>query len=390
METTGTAQPTNQTQQASQTLPAADGIAVDSTAFMEAANAANGQTTSDATQQTTTESSQQQSPEQTVESALDDLGIDSFETPSAEAKPTDTTKSVEAEAAKKVEVERRNYEGFDPEDAEVLRRLGNRDFNLVQQVARKYADRVKTTTAELNEVKKQYEQVKSGALPDTYYAHPEAYKLSPDYKNIVNEYTQAEQFENHYLTQLERIRSGQPWERVVSDGSGGYTTVEVPALPVDEATGAVKIDAQADVRVSSLLSQAARAKENAKLALSQLRGGFAAKHEQANSRLTELEAKIFPKFSGDNYEGKEQVDNIFKSLPVEAGSEVFRRMYAKGTVAFGKLALLYDALLKKQNGTVATQQQQRSGGPGPDDFVAGNNKPAAVTMTVDQALSELS
>jgi hypothetical protein len=350
---------------------------------MEAANAANGQTTtSDTTQQT----EQQQSPEQTVVSALDDLGIDSFETPSAEAKPTDTTNEVK----KPAEVERRNYEGFDPEDAELLRKLPNREFNLVQQIARRYVEKAKTASAELTAVKQQYEQVKSGALPDTYYAHPEAYKLSPDYKNIVNEYTQAEQFESHYLTQLERIRSGQPWERVVSDGKGGYTTVEVPALPVDEATGAVKIDAQADVRVSSLLSQAARAKENAKLELSQLRGGFAAKHEQANSRLTDLESKIFTKFSGDNYDGKEQVDNIFKSLPVEAGSEVFRRMYAKGTVAFGKLAVLYDALLKKQSGIVATQQQQRSGGPGPDDFVAGNNKPAAVTMTVDQALSELS
>lgn len=386
METTGTAQPTNQTQQTSQaSLPLSDGVAVDANAFAEIANQANGQNDGNQTQQTA-ETQQTQTSEQTVESALDDLGVDSSELPTENPK-TETNKEQQTEQTQ--QPERRNYEGFDPEDAEVLRKLPNREFNLVQSIARRYVEKVKTTSAELAAVKQQFEQVKSGALPDAYYAHPEAYKLSPDYKNIVDEYTQAEQFESHYLTQLERIRGGQAWERVVSDGKGGYTTVEVPAPTPDPETGAMKIDAQADVRVSSLLAQAARAKDNAKTSLAQLRGGFAAKHEQANARLTDLEAKVFAKFSGDNYPEKAQVDNIFKSLPVEAGSEVFRRMYAKGTVAFGKLAVMYDALLKKQQGTAVNTQQQRSGGPGPDDFVHGNAKPAPTTMTVEQALAEL-
>lgn len=386
METTGTAQPTNQTQQTSQTsLPLSDGVAVDANAFADIANQANGQTDGS---QTEKQQTQTQTSEQTVESALDDLGVDSFELPTE--KKTDANAEQQTEQTQQqAQPERRNYEGFDPEDAEVLRKLPNREFNLVQSIARRYVEKAKTTATELATVKQQFEQVKSGALPDAYYAHPEAYKLSPEYKGIVDEYTQAEQFENHYLTQLERIRGGQAWERVVSDGKGGYTTVEVPAPTPDPETGAVKIDAQADVRVSSLLAQAARAKDNAKTSLAQLRGGFAAKHEQANSRLTDLESKVFTRFSGDNYPEKAQVDNIFKSLPVEAGSEVFRRMYAKGTVAFGKLAVMYDALLKKQQGTVVNTQQQRSGGPGPDDFVHGNAKPAPTTMTVDEALAEL-
>ena len=76
---------------------------------------------------------------------------------------------------------------------------------------------------EMVEAKQQLEELRTktpdSKLPDNFHEHPEAYTLSPEYREAAGNYGKAQTEYAHWKKQLINVRNGEPWQ-----GIDGYNT----------------------------------------------------------------------------------------------------------------------------------------------------------------------
>ena len=108
--------------------------------------------------------------------------------------------------------ESRNYEDFDEAERPLLKQMSNAAFE-------KYSK----NRNEMVEAKQQLEELRTktpdSKLPDNFHEHPEAYTLSPEYREAAGNYGKAQTEYAHWKKQLINVRNGEPWQ-----GIDGYNT----------------------------------------------------------------------------------------------------------------------------------------------------------------------
>ncbi len=121
------------------------------------------------------------------------------------AKPTETIEG-ESEADKQARLAR-DYSGYKPEDAELLKKLPNGVYaHVTKQMKLRYAleKELGLVRGEMVEFKKNPNRV-----PDNWYEHERAVELTPEYQELAGQYDHAEQHAKHWHTALIAIKNKQ-------------------------------------------------------------------------------------------------------------------------------------------------------------------------------------
>ena len=133
-----------------------------------------------------------------------DVPLDDEQTPLPEGELEEDREVVEEPQTK---TESRNYEEFDESERPLLKQMSNAAFE-------KYSKNRK----EMVEAKQQLEEIRTktpdSKLPENFHEHPEAYTLSPEYREAANNYGKAQTEYAHWKQQLINVRNGEPWQGI--------------------------------------------------------------------------------------------------------------------------------------------------------------------------------
>lgn len=205
--------------------------------------------------------------------------------------------------------DKRDYSQFDPDDVPALRRLPNRIFaRLSQSLLEK-----KQLKESVDKVTKDYEQVKSGKLPDSWAEHPHAYQLTDQYRALTQE-LELDNFEiQHYTNQLRQVKAGQDWYLIE-----GYDKQGQPQFRKIEASKDGSPDVNAEVNISQELNRIGQLKVVRQQHIGQLQNNHLLGHQRSVAQVKEAENKFFPSYVDPSKiptEVKQSIDLCYKAIP---------------------------------------------------------------------------
>jgi len=173
--------------------------------------------------------------------------------------------------------EARNYDDFDESERSLLKQMSNAAFE-------KYSKNRK----EMVEAKQQLEELRGKApeskSPENLHEHPEAYTLSPEYREAANNYTKAQTEYGHWKQQLINVRNGEPWR-----GIDGYneTGQLVAGKQEYKATQSSEID------IESALQEAKNFMNQFSQQASHIQDNYSQIYNSAQSMLSDEQKKYF-------------------------------------------------------------------------------------------------
>jgi hypothetical protein len=272
----------------------------------------------------------------------------------------------------------RDYSIFSAEEQALVKTAPNALFNHLKDVLPKLRTENATLKTELDNAKKGIVKV-----PDSWNEHPEAYVLTPEYRQYRQAHAMVSEEESHWLEQLENVENGRAWAGI--DGR-------------DDAGNLVKTKEIADnsVRSKDYINQQLQAARGYKTQFAAKVGDLKTNHQKnyqesvntiregvkahcpwtTNDKLlaTEIEfenpeTKKLEKASiGDTIKAAYNIlPPVFRSHPL---AEVFANTFVVNAIAQQKLRLL-ESQVKVKN-TNATHQLEAE----PVGATKGNPKPA--------------
>jgi hypothetical protein len=164
----------------------------------------------------------------------------------------------------------RDYSGFDEEDVKVLKKMRNEQYGEVSKLLGKYkskaseVDSVKAKVAELEKT------LTEGGLPPSYYDNPEAFTLTPAYRNLEARHGRLQDEQAHYQEQLLNVEEGKPFTMI-----RGYDKAGNPVYtPEQPASSAAKVHLNMMMQKYNAMDQQIRSEV----------AGLAATHKQIHSQ----------------------------------------------------------------------------------------------------------
>jgi hypothetical protein len=132
---------------------------------------------------------------------------------------------------------KRDFAGFNSKQIKILKRLDPQRFKLVSEEWRALqtaAGKAVTLAQQLEEQK----VIASGKMiPSSWYEHPEAYQLSPEFREISGQYAQLETVENFYQQQLSNVHDGKEFRFIQSYDQQGNPVYSAPQPATPQAVG---------------------------------------------------------------------------------------------------------------------------------------------------------
>lgn len=194
----------------------------------------------------------------------------------------------------------RDYSGLDADDVKVLKGTNNYHFKKFFPLLQKYVAKAKegeTFRAKAAELEK---AMSEKGVPPTWYEHPEAYTLTPEFRTIQGQYDRLSGEQSFIEQQLTNIKDGKPFVEIQGyDGSGNpIYTAERPPTNADE------------VRLTRLLQQYGSAEQMLRSKVISLQGNF---HTQHKTAAQDVKSAL-----------KTHLDNVIPELrPTEKETSVF-------------------------------------------------------------------
>lgn len=263
----------------------------------------------------------------------------SFEEPAV--KPPDTDPGVKDSAG-------RDYSKFDASIHDVLKGLNNARFN-------KHA-------AALNDLVQKAKRVdelegKLKERPSFAEEHEHAYLLDPSYHQLSDEVEKLDFETQHLQQQLVRIKQGDDWQVL----KGYDRKTGEPVFETVKAREDGKLDVQAEVRMSRLLTAAFQALGNKRAEQNQLITGYQASFKQKQSQAGEVLKKFFPSTTPESITDANEKALFEKAMSI-SDSILANRAVAKQ--AFGLCVVTVQRLkaqLAKQSAAQVTPAKPRPG-----------------------------
>jgi len=173
--------------------------------------------------------------------------------------------------------ESRNYEEFDEAERPLLKQMSNAAFE-------KYSKNRK----EMVEAKQQLEELRTktpdSKLPENFHEHPEAYTLSPEYREAANNYGKAQTEYAHWKKQLINVRNGEPWQGIDGYNADGQMVAGKQAF---KATQSSEID------IESALQEAKNFMNQFGQQASHIQDNYSKIYSQADDMLSSEQKKHF-------------------------------------------------------------------------------------------------
>lgn len=239
-------------------------------------------------------------------------------------------------ATKKQYPAERDYSEIPEEDREIFTKMSNAAFEKLKPVYlahKKNAEVLAQKDQEIEKLKKAPPVIqRQDGLPENYYTHPEAYTLTPEYKQKSNDVNLAQQILNHWSNELNNVRQGAK---------------EINVLGLNPQTGQLYIAQKipADVNSENALLQQFNASQmqmmNAQASLQAVQKVHSEKHSQAMQTLQQFEKAVFAKFDEPDMKPiydpviKQAMDNVHPAfrndplLPAFAKSMVLNQVLGK-------------------------------------------------------------
>jgi len=173
--------------------------------------------------------------------------------------------------------ESRNYEDFDEAERPLLKQMSNAAFE-------KYSK----NRSEMVEAKQQLEDLRTktpdSKLPENFHEHPEAYTLSPEYREAAGNYSKAQTEYAHWKKQLISVRNGEPWQGIDGYNADGQMVAGKQGF---KATQSSEID------IESALQEAKNFMNQFGQQASHIQDNYSKIYSQANDMLSSEQKKHF-------------------------------------------------------------------------------------------------
>jgi len=173
--------------------------------------------------------------------------------------------------------EARNYDDFDESERSLLKQMSNAAF-----------DKYSKNRKEMVEAKQQLEELRDKApeskSPENLHEHPEAYTLSPEYREAANNYGKAQTEYGHWKQQLINVRNGEPWRGIDGYDANGQMVSSKQAY---KATQSSEID------IESALQEAKNFMNQFGQQASHIQDNYSQIYSNAQNMLTEEQKKYF-------------------------------------------------------------------------------------------------
>lgn len=175
----------------------------------------------------------------------------------------------------------RDYTGIAEADVPMFQRMSNEAYEKFRPIY----DQHKQLTTENAQLKEQVAKGgTAGQLPPSYYDHPNAYTLTPEYNQAVLESQEAAAVLEHWRTQLDEVRNGaQEYQTLVRDPRTGQILLGAK-IPVD-----MRSQSQLENIFMNANSQANQYQQK----IGVIRDGFARTHQAAIKDLSDYEKAFF-------------------------------------------------------------------------------------------------
>lgn len=270
-----------------------------------------------------------------------------------ETKPAEAVK--EQVAAKPAKVER-DLTGFSDDEQKVLRGMSNEAWSFVSPKLKEHQALAKT----LSDKDKLIADLKVGKqmMPESYYEHPNAFTLTPEYNNSLQVLNIASAVQAHWKEQFVRIRQGEKWQDVDINPKTGALV-----------KGAMKeADANSEAEVMEYMNFAAKQVEKNRDNILTMQAGFKEKHNNAVNVLRDAEDKHFAAYKDPNHPYAPVMKTIANGIPEQLRNSPLAGLLVKSSTAviqLGNLVKELQAKLAAGNGasTAKTASDKRHAGP---------------------------
>lgn len=256
---------------------------------------------------------------------------------------------------------KRDYSPFDPDEVKALKKLPNREFSLVAPLLAKY----KTERTELVDLRtKNTEllgQLAGKGIPQSWYEHPQAYTLTPEYGQIASTYNRLSTEQAHYQQQLELAAAGEEWTYITGYQKDGTPLYSSPIAGGPKAQGALM----------GILSQAGSKMEHLNGRAQSIREGFNHRHQSDIQGLHNAIDQEIAKLNPELKPKDEAVKEVHSKLPPTFKGHPMAINVAKLVSVVVNQAQMLDKLQKAQGIKAAAKVDRKLAGPG-----AGTARPA--------------
>lgn len=222
----------------------------------------------------------------------------------------------------------RDYSGLDESEVKIFKRMGQEAFEHQKPIYLEYKQ------LKLDSLKPK----QTGDLPDSYYSHPEAYVLSPEYKAVAQGLQEAEIIRDHWKRQEINIKKNGKFQELYRDPN----TKQLQLGPVADATDDDEIKVSKYVDASRELY----IKQNNKL--ESITEGFKVKHDKDIEFIRNTEAQFFKGYDDDKHPTAILQKKIIASMPKSLQGHPLAGLLAKTGSANAQLNEA-NRLLREEN-----------------------------------------
>ena len=285
------------------------------------------------------------------------------ETDEADDKKTEETPVVEATKPKPV-AQKRDYSGFDPEDAKILSDAPNKTFNMLKErLPLLYAERDKAKQLEqqLADLK---HQTDGKTIPQQWQEHPEAYTLSPEYKLLTKQYQQADFEENYWRKSLVDIEQDGQWTPLKGYDAQGQPIFGQPIAATPEAK----------IALLQTLTETSRIKEQTQDKAKTMQESFKTNYTQAQHNLEQFADEKIKTLIPEIQPKKEHEDIFIQALPKAFQGHPVSQFAAKLFSIVINQGTMLKTYRDKEQRTSKNQRDARRAGPKLANGLAGTSK----------------
>jgi hypothetical protein len=198
-------------------------------------------------------------------------------------------------------------------------------------------------------------------MPDSYYEHPQAFVLTPEYNDNIAVLNKASEIENYWAEQFAKIRQGDTWRDLDMDAKGNLIYGKTEN----------KADAQSEALVMRYMNAAAQQVAQRRAAVMTLQQTYGDRHRKAIGVLKEAEKKHFAAYEDPKHPYAPVMKTIGDSIPVELRGSPLAPFVIKSATATIQLG----HLVKQQQTEIAELKAK---------LAAGGNGAASAKTTTDK------
>lgn len=201
---------------------------------------------------------------------------------------------------------KRDYTGFNANQVKILKKLDNSRFQAISTEWRALQSAAGKAVNLAQELEQQKKIAAGNGIPSSWYDHPEAYTLAPEFRQISQQYNQFAALEDHWQQQLAAVHDGKEWMGVTGINPQTGELVYTPPQPASPAAIAY---------LTKALNQAITGRTNLEARSQVLQQTFQQTHKQAAEGIKKEVDDIFSKIHPDIKPQEKDEEIVKQALP---------------------------------------------------------------------------